>query len=105
MNNNDKYLILYRNDYILQLEAWFRLAQSNNIKKFVKDNKNILYIEYYELVRNPIVNYTKIINFFNDNKFETHHIKKCLDRRFEKIYIRHNLQNGIYNKIKSQIEK
>jgi hypothetical protein len=89
---NNKYIVLYRDDIILQLESYYRHHISVNNKpynfddlinfikgkriyynKFVKkwttktDNTNIFVIEYYDLINNPVDIIYKLFTFLNPN--------------------------------------
>jgi hypothetical protein len=89
---NNKHIILYRKDIILQLESYYRYHISvynkpynfNNLIKFIKnkseyynkfvkkwttniDNTNIFVIEYYDLINNPVDIIYKLFTFLNPN--------------------------------------
>ena len=90
IDNNSKYLVLYRKDPILQLESYYRFILSkydtslsynyddllkfvkgklpyynNFIKKWVNnDDSNILKVEYYEIINNVFDSSQKIFNHF-----------------------------------------
>jgi hypothetical protein len=88
INNDIKYVCLYREDIILQLEAYYRFSigqtkikyKYKDLLKFIKDestyyndfkskwvnnkNKNILKVEYYEILENPEKISKKIFKHF-----------------------------------------
>ena len=89
INNESKYLALFRKDPILQLESYYRFVLSkhdntsynyddllkfvkgklpyynNFIKKWVNnDDSNILKVEYYEIINNVFDSSQKIFNHF-----------------------------------------
>jgi hypothetical protein len=108
LNNDIKYVCLYREDIILQLEAYYRYWIKYNGTKykykdllsFVKDktsyyngfvnkwinnkNKNILKVEYYEILDNPEKISKKIFkHFFSDVKIKNSVFKKLIDVELE----------------------
>ena len=136
INDNNKYLVLYRDDIIYQLESYFRWdygARGKNKNKitfnyndpklfnkliiFIKKNikyyinfkkkwvnnnhKNILKIKYNDIIKNPIITITKIMNFFYNNKFT---VKSFNLNDYENIEYKSNLSKNIYMKIKNIIE-
>jgi hypothetical protein len=92
ISENDKYLVLYREDMILQLESYYRYYlkfknkeynfeellnfiknnidyYKNFVNKWVKSGKeNIIVIEYYDLVNNCDESFSKIVNHFFNKK-------------------------------------
>jgi hypothetical protein len=137
---NNKHIILYRKDIILQLESYYRYHISvynkpynfNNLIKFIKnksgyynnfvkkwttktDNPNILVIEYYELINNPVFYTYKIFNFINPNLIlDTNIIENIINVEFKvrnkvsinntnKIKELNKLEPELYDKIKELI--
>lgn len=129
--NDQKYIVLYRKDMILQLEAFYRNKikrfnekydiddlkifyknQKNYYSCFVKkwvenENPNIMKIEYYNLIENPIEYVRQIFQLIypgfllNDAilekipimEFEAHHSKN-------KIQVINTLDTEIYNTLR-----
>jgi hypothetical protein len=140
VNSHIKYVSLYREDIILQLEAYYRYwIKYNNEKykykdllKFIKDkteyyngfmnkwinnkNKNILKVEYYEILDNPEKISKKIFkHFFPDVKIKNSVFKKLIDLELEvktpgiedtiihKIGIVNRIDEKIYKRLKKDL--
>jgi len=139
---NNKHIVLYRNDIILQIESYYRYTITRNNKPYVynnlinfiknkrpyynkfvkkwvnKDRPNVLVVEYYDLIHNPIEYIHKIFKFIHpglilDNKI----INNILDVDFmikNKSCINNNKKNKIgelnkmdpelYDKIKDELK-
>lgn len=108
INNNNKYLVLYRNNKIKQLEAYYtyyikssRIKKvydynelisfingnstyyDNFINKWVNNNQtNILKIDYYDFISNPNFNIKKIYYHFNNDKLKDESILNIKDIKF-----------------------
>ena len=132
-----KHIVLYRSDMILQLESYYRFAtinkdteyNYNNLLNFIRENTryynnflekwinnnydNIIKIEYYDFVNNPI-KYSKIIfsHFFPNCEIkedifnELPNINLSIHRGFKstnlnsKIQILNKMNDDLYNRIK-----
>ena len=138
INSDIKYVILYRKDIILQLEAYYRYWIKYNNEKyrykdllnFVKDktdyynnfvnkwisnkNKNILKVEYYEILDNPKKVSKKIFkHFFPDTKINNNVFKNLTDIELEvytpglegRFYHNISLINKIDDKIYKRLKK
>jgi hypothetical protein len=140
INKNYKYLSLYRKDIIIQLEAYYRYWIKYNGEKyeykdllsFIRDktpyynefvnkwinnkNKNILKVEYYEILDNPEKISKKIFkHFFPDVKIKNSVFKKLTDINLEvhtpglegityhKIGLINKLDDKIYKKLKKDL--
>jgi hypothetical protein len=140
VNNDIKYACLYREDIILQLEAYYRFSigqtkikyKYKDLLKFIKDkstyyndfkskwinnkNKNILKVEYYEILENPEKISKKIFkHFFPDIKIKNSVFKKLVDIELEvnntpgvgnfkhKISLINQLDDKIYKKLKKDL--
>jgi len=124
--NNTKYIVLYRKDKILQLEAFYRYhischSYSYNINELINfckkenqyydrfinkwvnnDNINILKIEYYDLINAPIEHIKKIILFTNPNIILNDLIiQNIIEKSNIKIY--NELNKDIYDELKKII--
>lgn len=118
----EKYIVLFRKDIVLQLEAFYRFhikANSlpyniNDLKSFCKsnidyykkfiqkwlnnDNENILKIEYYDLVENPKDYMRKIINYlYPDIELKEIVLENMVNQL--KIEVKHTLDPTIYKEI------
>lgn len=106
IDNSIKYISIYRGDFILQLESYYRFIIKNNgreysyddlllfceqnypyykrfVNKWIKnENDNILKIEYYQFVSNPDI-----------------YIKRCFNHFFPDIILDDDLFNNISEKI------
>lgn len=129
--DDQKYVVLYRKDMILQLEAFYRNKikrfnekydiddlklfyknQKNYYLRFVKkwvenENQNIMKIEYYDLIENPVEYVRQIFQFIYPGfllddailekipnmEFEAHHSKN-------KIQVIHTIDQEIYNTLR-----
>ena len=139
-----KYVVLYKDDMILQLESWYRfeLKISNTdykypdliafIKKHTQyynnfknkwvhtSNSNILKIEYYDFVKNPVICIDKImahirpltvlnksiINKIPDLKFSEYgKTRYKLAATPHKIKVLNVMPTELYKKIKLDIQK
>ena len=139
-----KYVVLYKDDMILQLETWYRfeLKISNTDYKypdliaFIKthtqyynnfknkwvhtSNSNILKIEYYDFVKNPVIYINKImahtrpstilnqsiINKIPDLKFSEYgKTRYKLATVPHKIKVLNVMPTELYKKIKLDIQK
>ena len=140
VNNDIKYVCLYREDIILQLEAYYRFSigqtkikyKYKDLLKFIKDkstyyndfkskwvnnkNKNILKVDYYEIIENPEKISKKIFkHFFPDIKIKNNVFKKLVDIELEvnntpgvdnfkhKISLINHLDDKIYKKLKKDL--
>lgn len=141
INNNYKYVALHRKDLILQLEAYYRYHIGINEKKykykdllkFIKkntnyyndfvnkwinnENKNILKIEYYELLENPEKVSKKIFKHLFPNIILKSKVFKSLNSLevevnntpgvgifYHKISLINKIDTEIYNKLKKDLE-
>lgn len=117
ISNDDKYLILYRKDMIIQLESYYRYSlklyskeyQFDDLINFIKNNieyyknfinkwvnnknSNILVIDYYDLVDNFNQYFKTIVNHF---------FEKNID--FDLTNINFKVRNGIKGFKTSKIE-
>jgi hypothetical protein len=138
-----KYVILYRDDMILQLESWYRFVTKmskadykeqdlidfiklhteyyNNFKnKWVNStNTNILAIEYYNFVKNPVICINQIMAHIRPSTILNQSISKIPELEFkeygkildesgsitDKIKIQHIMPEELYNKIKLELQK
>jgi len=123
---NQKYLFLYRENKIEQLEAYYRFNRKssnpdyenpkeylnllnfcrskssyydNLVKKFLNNkSKNILCIEYGDFLNNPSKTFHKIVNFF-----ELNYSFECVDNfyknRNEKIHRKNTLDSSLLIKL------
>ena len=125
IKNNKKYLILYRNDMIEQLEAYFRFTKKNivnydnineykellnfiklkipyykgYIKKYVNQKRdNFLVIDYNNYLNNPIDSVFSILNFF-DIECTRNEVINFLNNRETKIKKINHLDNNLRKKI------
>ena len=140
INSDIKYVSLYREDIILQLEAYYRFwIGRNKIKYKYKDlldfiknnityyndfknkwinnkNKNILKVEYYEILDNPEKISKKIFkHFFPYIKIKNKIFKKLFDIELEvnntpgidkfhhKISLINKLDDKIYKRLKKDL--
>jgi hypothetical protein len=140
VNNDIKYVCLYREDIILQLEAYYRFSigqtkikyKYKDLLKFIKDkstyyndfknkwinnkNKNILKVEYYEILENPEKISKKIFkHFFPDIKIKNSVFKKLVDIELEvnntpgvdnfkhKISLINQIDDKIYKRLKKDL--
>lgn len=140
MNSDIKYVCLYREDIILQLEAYYRFCTGRDKLKykykdlldFIKNNtnyyndfknkwtnnksKNIIKVEYYELLKNPEKMSKKIFkHFLPDVKIKNNVFKKLSDIELEvtntpgvgvfhhKIGLINQLDDKIYKKLKKDL--
>lgn len=131
INENNKYLFLYRKNKIEQLEAHFRYKNPNinfnyknpndylKLKNFIilkskyyddlidkytsKKRDNILVIDYNDYINNPINTFHKIIEFF-DLKYSKKHIENFINTS-EKIYKKNFLSNNLVQRLKKDIPK
>ena len=140
VNNDIKYVCLYREDIILQLEAYYRFSigqtkikyKYKDLLKFIKDkstyyndfkskwinnkSKNILKVEYYEILENPEKISKKIFkHFFSDIKIKNNVFKKLVDIELEvnntpgvdnfkhKISLINQLDDKIYKRLKKDL--
>jgi hypothetical protein len=127
INENDKYLFLYRKNKLEQLEAYFRFKNPNfnyknpndylQLKKFIinyskyyddlvdkytsKKRDNILVIDYNDYINDPINTFHKIIEFF-DFKYSKEHIDTFINNS-EKIYKKSFLSNDLVQRLKQDI--
>lgn len=140
INNDIKCVCLYREDIILQLEAYYRFSigqtkikyKYKDLLKFIKDestyyndfkskwinnkNKNILKVDYYEIIENPGKISKKIFkHFFPDIKIKNNVFKNLVDIELEvintpgvdkfkhKISLINQLDDKIYKKLKKDL--
>lgn len=140
LENDYKYISLYRKDVILQLEAYYRYwikcnnyeYDYNSLLNFIKDNeryykkftkkwiknknKNILKLEYYEILNNPIKSSKKIFrHFFPEVKINNKIFDKLIDIELEvytpglegiyyhKISLINKLDDELYKRIKQDL--
>ena len=129
INENDKYLFLYRKNKLEQLEAYFRYINPNinyknpndylKLKKFIIDKSkyyddlldkytskkrdNILVIDYNDYINEPINTFNKIIEFF-DLKYSRKHIENFINNS-EKIYKKNFLSDDLVQRLKKDIPK
>jgi len=118
---NNKYIVLYRRDKILQLESYYRFIINKNHKeyndmdlvKFINkqstyyDNfinkwvnkENILSIEYYELIQNPKESIEKIFAY----TYPTLILNKDIIENIAEIDFSINNKSCIYNNTSSKI--
>lgn len=125
----DKYLVLYRKDPILQLEACYRnhifdiikkeyiyedllqyiIEKFDYYKKFIEkwtqdqNKKNIFCMTYEDIIQDPINNYQKIFNFFYpDISINTTIFQQLTEQTFHgsKIKLLNKLDDKIYQKLK-----
>lgn len=136
-----KYISLYRKDLILQLEAYYRYNLKYNnleynykelldfikerkpyyekfVEKWIKNDKsNILKIDYYEIIDNPIEISKKIFNHFYpeiDLKDEIFHKLKETDLEvhtpgingmfYHKISLINKLDDDVYKRLKKDLK-
>jgi hypothetical protein len=142
IDDNSKYIAIYRKDMIIQLEAYYRYSLHyenkkykyedllefiiNNreyykgfVNKWIKNkNKNILKVEYYDLINNSEKISKKIFKHFypevkiknevfenmNEKKFSVFSPikKRNVDNKIKEI---HKLDEELYKKIKSDLKK
>jgi hypothetical protein len=140
ISDDIKYISLYRKDMILQLESYYRylseyndceynyddllsfiIKSSNYYKGFVEkwiDNEktNILKIDYYDIVKNPIEFSIKIFKHFYPDvplKLESFEKLKEIELKvytpgisgefYKKISLINKLDNDVYNKLKKDL--
>jgi len=126
----DKYVVLYRNDMILQLEAYYRYSISKNkleykyddLIKFIKERSkyyynfkdkwidknydNVLKIEYYDLVTNAVDCIKKIMAHIRpDIMLNSEIIDKIPELKFGEYGKSHVSKNsiGILNKMSDDL--
>jgi len=122
IKNNNKYVSLYRKDIIIQLEAYYRYWIKYNGTKykyedllsFVKDktqyynefvnkwinnkNKNILKVEYYEILDNPEKISKKIFkHFFPDVKIKNSVFRNLVNIELETPIIAPHKDQNVRN--------
>ena len=125
-NSDEKYIVLYRTDLVQQFDSWFKLLLKpekrnvyfnqpllyNYFLFFTKKhlpyrnsflNKNIIAIDYDELVKNPL-NYLKKLLDFMEIKYEENDAIKILSN-FEEIKYLNRLSLELHKKILSDINK
>jgi hypothetical protein len=125
IDNDKKYLVMYRRDPILQLEAFFRYENpdaDNDLEKFVqyyKDNigyynafvekwinndcDNILKVEYYDFVNEPLQHITSILNFIYPNvEIDPDIIKKAVE--LTDINLKYQMDPALYDEIAKRIQ-
>lgn len=140
INSNIKYVSLYREDIVIQLEAYYRFWIGQNklkykykdLLEFIKNkvtyyndfknkwinnkNKNILKVEYYEIINNPEKVSKKIFkHLFPDVKIKNKVFKKLTDIELEvtntpgfdnfkhKIGLINQLDDKIYKRLKKDL--
>jgi hypothetical protein len=122
IENNTKYVSLYRKDIIIQLEAYYRYwikyndekYEYKNLLSFIKDktpyynefvnkwinnkNKNILKVEYYEILDNPEKISKKIFkHFFPDVKIKNSVFRNLVNIELETPMIAPHKDQNVRN--------
>jgi hypothetical protein len=137
-----KYIVLYRNDIILQLESFYRFNvnkykqtySKESLVQFIKDtrpyytafinkwvnntNPNILKVEYYTFLQNPVSMITTIFKFIHPSvKLNTSILYSITNKEFtiknkddsayyntsNKIQLLRTIDTTLYNEIKEKL--
>lgn len=129
IQQNQKYLFLYRKNKLEQLEAYYIYSRKNkqdykesneylNLLKFCRknssyydslvtkfvnnDNENILCIDYDDYLNYPSKTFHKIINFFGF-KYSFDYVDNFIINRYEKIKRRYYIDKSLLIKLKKDL--